>query len=112
MDLVIKGENVYIKDTGVSVLVTDMNVHKGNRTMQVQIRFEQVPTRKAIAKCQHFHVRVHKNNRGPAVLGGSTPANQTIAPPDVNIDAHIEFKHLSDIPYESKAARTLYKRQK
>lgn len=110
MDLVIKGEPVYIKDTGISVLVTDMNVHRGNKSMQVQIRFEEVPTRKAIAKCHHFHVRVHKNNRSPSVLGG--PVNQTVSPPDVNIDANIEFKHLSDIPYESKAAKTLYKRQK
>lgn len=112
MDLVIKGENVYIKDTGISVLVTDMNVHKGNRSMSVQIRFEQVPSRKAIAKCHHFHVRVHRNNRSPSVLGGPPQSTQPNSPADVSIDANIEFKHLSDIPYESKAARTLYKRQK
>lgn len=104
MELVLKGELVYIKDTGIKVLVTDFNYHRGSKkNFIVQIRFEDVPNKKSIEQCDSFHVRC---NRGLSTLGGVNHVSSA------NIDAHIAFNQLSDIPYESKAAKTLYKKQK
>lgn len=104
MEMILKGEIVYIKNTGVKVFVQDINYHKGQRKdFTVQIRFEDVPTKKSIEMCENFHVRA---NRGPNTLGSSVNYSS------VSIDAHIKFTALSAIPYETKAAKTLYKKQK
>lgn len=113
MELVIKGEPVYVKDTGIRVIVLDFNWtrHRSHKGMLVQIHFEDIPSRNAILKCDTFHVRGHRA-RPCNGLGGQIvqPSNPT--PASVDMEAHIKFDDLSDIPYESKAAKTLYKKTK
>jgi len=104
MEMVLKGEIVYIKNTGVRVFVQDINYHRGQKKdFSVQIRFEDTPSKKAIELCENFHVRA---NRGPNSLNSSSVYS------NVTVDAHIKFTCLSAIPYETKAAKTLYKKQK
>lgn len=106
MEHVLKGERVYVKNTGVAVLVTDFNHHRHQKkNFIVQIRFEDVPNKKSIELCDSFHVRVHKN--GPRnTLGGAGCPVVT----DVTVDAQIALNLLSDLPYNTKAGKTLYKK--
>lgn len=112
LDLVLKGESVYIKNTGISVFVYNFDWHKGSsRSSQflVQIQFDDAPSKAAIELCDHVRIRSDRRQL-KNTLGNNPPVPS--GPVHVDVEAHISIDQLSDLPYETKAARTLYKKEK
>lgn len=113
LDLVLKGETVYIKNTGISVFVYNFDWHKGTSRSQqflVQIQFETAPSKEAIELCDHVRVRCDRHQLKNTL--GNNSSSIPAGPVHVDVEAHISIDQLSDLPYETKAARTLYKKEK
>ena len=109
LEQILKVEPVYVKDTGIKVLVTDIDFHEGQTNITGRIKFLDIPTKKVLLKCHQVNIDVRENT--PIRSLGSPPSPQ---PPtyDVAVNAIIFIDRLSVTPYETKAAKILYKNQK
>lgn len=108
LNSILAAEPVYISGTGTKVLVTDIDYHRGQKEVYARIKFVDTPDKKTIMKCSEFNVSVRENNRPPAPLG-QAPAPY-IPTYSVNINSVIKIEGLSITPYETKAAKILYKK--
>ena len=108
---ILAAEHVYIVSTGTKVLVTDIDYHKGQREVLARIRFIDAPDKKTILKCEQFNVDVREVNAPPTPLGMAPPATH-VPVYRTDINAVVNIENLSLIPYETSAAKILYKKQK
>lgn len=102
IEAIYKNEPLFIKDTGVKVSVdyfgtdTDKFGSFGKKPTAVdkcQISFETAPTMKALKACTSYHIKKNSHTK------------------KIELDAQIEIDKLSILPYESKAAKILYKQK-
>lgn len=105
---VLTAEPLFIMGTGTKVLVTDMDYREGQREVYARIKFIDTPDKKTILKCHEFAVDVRENNRPPTALG-QAPAPY-IPTYSISINCLINIEKLSTTPYETKAAKILYKK--
>lgn len=111
LDKVLKAEYVYVKNTGIRVLVTDIDFHKGQRTITGHVKFIDTPNKKTLLMCEQCNIDVRENNKAPSVLGAPTPsANPSTF--DTLVNAVMDLDNLSIFPYETRAAKILYKKEK
>ena len=105
MENILKAEPVYIKESGIKVVVTDIDHHKGAKAIFCKIDFIDVPSKKVLLKCENFSIDVRDVSL-PVSLNSPAPAKQY----KISSNAVINMDHLSTTPYETKAARILYKK--
>lgn len=111
LDNVLRAEPVYVKGTGIRVLVTDIDYNRGQKTVHGRIKFLDTPTKKTLLKCEQCSIDVREVNR-PAGPLGSVPAIPYTPTYETIINSVIDLDNLSVTPYETKAAKILYKKQK
>lgn len=104
LDKVLKAEPVYIKGTGIRVLITDIDFHKGQKSVSGRVKFLDTPTKKALMKCEQCNIDVREDGRP---LGAPSPVPPTY---NVAVNSVIDLDNLSVTPYETKAAKILYKK--
>ena len=115
MDNILKAEPLYIMGTGTKVMVTNIEYYQGQddgrlskhnkEDVLASIKFIDPPDKKTIMKCEQFTVNVREQN-GPSVVNGPPP----ITTHRVDINSVIKIENLSTTPYETKAAKILYKK--
>lgn len=108
---VLSAETLYVTSTGTKVLVTDIDYHKGQREVLARVKFIDAPDKKTILKCEQFNVDVREVNSPPTPLGQLPPPSH-IPVYRVDITAVVNIENLSTLPYETKAAKILYKKTK
>lgn len=105
VEAMFKNEALYIRNTGVQVHVdyfgTDTRSNTGwNRTKTLDeyskcvIEFATPPTLKALKLCRTFHIKRNSHSK------------------TMELNGEIDIKNLSLTPYETKAAKVLYEKQK
>lgn len=101
-----KGIPVYIKNTGIRVLITKLEKNNyGYRkarnlsNLYCSIQFVDSPTYKALRMCQHYNL--HCNS-------GYFKSNQPPNPIQIQIEATIKVLNLCSGPYETKASKILF----
>lgn len=112
LDSVLKAEAVYVKGTGIRVLVTDIDYNKGQRSVHGRVKFLDVPTKKAVQMCEQVNIDVRENSRPVNTLGGGNQPTAQIPNFDITVNSIIDLDNLSTTPFETKAAKILYKKQK
>lgn len=108
IEAIYKNEPLYIKSTGVKVFVdyfgTDsrntLDRYNSSRKKQLDeysrchIVFESAPNMKALKSCLTFHIKRNSHSK------------------TIEVNAEIGISNLSLTPYETKAAKVLYEKQK
>jgi hypothetical protein len=119
MDNILKAEPLYITGTGTKVLVTNIEYYQGqddgrlsksNREDVIaSIKFIDPPDKKTIMKCEQFNVNVRET---PQVNSVGPQGTQQLQPAGYRVDVNsmIKIENLSTTPYETKAAKILYKK--
>ena len=124
---IICAEPLYVIGTGTKVLVTHIDYNKngfdedrlggsskGNEVI-ARIKFLDVPDKKTIMKCEQFSVDVREvpqvsHNNGPGGGGGSGAVISQPAGYRIDVNSLINIDNLSTTPYETRAAKILYKK--
>lgn len=103
-----KGIPVYVKDTGIKVIITRLEKnnfgYRRSRTLNnlyCSIKFIDPPSYKALRMCGHYDLRCDEGPRG--MSQSSQPS--TFYP---FITATIKVINLKSSPYESKASKILF----
>ena len=104
LDKVLKAEPVYVKGTGIRVMITDIDFHKGQRSVHGRVKFLGTPTKKALMKCEQCNIDIREDGRP---LGAPAPTPPTY---NISVQSVIDLDNLSVTPYETKAAKILYKK--
>lgn len=105
INAICKGQKVYIKDTGIEVSVEyfgtdsresffDRNQKKSIEKQICHIEFITVPSKKALDLCCKYHIKKNSVSK------------------NMELDGHIELSKLSLTPFEGKAAKILYAKEK
>lgn len=125
MDAILKAEPLFVIGTGTKVLVTNIEYYQGqdddrltkkNREdVLARIKFVDIPDKKTIMKCEQFTVNVRETPQVShnTISTNSSPGQVVVTQPSgyrVDVDSVISIDNLSTTPYETKAAKILYKK--
>lgn len=108
LNSILAAEPLFISGTGTKVIVTDIDYNKGQREVIARIKLIDPPDKKTILKCEQFNIDVRETN-SPANSLGQAPVPY-IPQYRVDINCLINIELLSLTPYETKAAKILYKK--
>lgn len=113
VESLLKGDSIYIKDTGVRVEILKLEHNKqymsrrdyGLDKLKCDIKFIDTPTYKALTKCEQYliqeEVRLLPN-----------PSNPLAAKVSVYTRGHIKVVNLSNKPYNTAASKILFDKKK
>lgn len=119
IDNILKAEPLYIIGTGTKVLVTNIEYYQGQddgrlsknnkEDVLASIKFIDPPDKKTIMKCEQFNVNVRET---PQVNSVGSQGVQQLQPAGHRVDVNsvVKIENLSTTPYETKAAKILYKK--
>ena len=106
VEKLLKGESVYIKDTGIKVVISRLQEGRHNRNrlkhLTCQITFEDPPSYKALKMCENYDIR-NDNHYPSGSLGPNAMKLKNIFASGI-----IKVVHLSNKPYESNAGKILF----
>lgn len=103
IEAICRGDILYIKNTGIAVTVTyfgtdvgtDWTTRKIKKVENLcEIEFINTPTRKALDLCEKFHIKRNTVSK------------------KIELDGYIKIINLSISPFEGKAAKVLYEKNK
>ena len=106
---ILLAEPLYVTGTGTKVLVTSIDYTKGQKEVLARVKFLDIPDKKTIMKCEQFQVDVREPRNGPSVNLGGQPTQST-QNYEIRVDSAINLDNLSTTPYETRAAKILYKK--
>lgn len=106
VERLLKGESVFIKDTGIKVIISRLQEGRHNRNrlkhLTCNIVFEDAPSYKALKLCENYDIR---NDNFPGMLTGPNQMNNK---KNIMASGVIKVLHLSNKPYESNAGKILF----
>lgn len=106
IEAICKGETLYIKDTGIAVIVdyfgTDIREnnwsYKNNKRKKehepCKVDFIGIPNKKALSLCEKYHIKRNSHSK------------------TMELEGVIKIDKLSLTPFEGKAAKVLYEKVK
>jgi len=123
---IISAEPLYVTGTGTKVLVTHIDYNKSGfdedrlggsskgSEVLARIKFLDIPDKKTIMKCEQFSVDIRESPQVAHNTVSNTGApGAVITQPGgyrVDVNSIINIDNLSTTPYETKAAKILYKK--